>query len=76
MKSQDDISYMVTCGCQHFQKNLANWGNVQQTSAIYPALREYNSGSVDSADLSVATNGAGNPTYVSDVANRFLGWTN
>lgn len=74
-KKQDDTTYMVTCGTQHYQKNLADWGNASEPRSIYPALREYNSGSVDSSNLSEATGGGGNVYYVSDLAQRFQGWT-
>ncbi|KUI72791.1 hypothetical protein VM1G_08419 [Cytospora mali] len=73
--SQDDTSYMVTCGTQHYKQNLEDWGDLWSPESIYPALREYNSGSVDSDDLSVAPNGVGNPYYVSDISQRFQGWT-
>lgn len=67
---------MVTCGTQHYKQNLQDWGgDASSAKSIYPALREYNSGSVDSADLSVAPGGVGNPYYVSDVSQRFKGWT-
>lgn len=67
---------MVDCGMQHLKTNLGNWGGQDSEQSIYPALREYNSGSVVAADLSTAPNGAGNPAYVSDVAQRCLGWVN
>lgn len=67
---------MVDCGTQHLKLNLANWGSQKSEQTIYPAMREYNSGSVISSDLSTAPNGAGNPAYVSDVAQRLLGWVN
>ncbi|KAK7739120.1 hypothetical protein SLS53_005756 [Cytospora paraplurivora] len=73
---QADISSMVNCGTQHYQQNLQHWSNLGPAQAVYPALREYNSGSVDINDLSVAPNGAGNPFYVSDISQRFQGWTN
>ncbi|KAL1856913.1 hypothetical protein Daus18300_010567 [Diaporthe australafricana] len=73
---QADITYMVDCGTQHYKLNLANWGSQNAPESIYPALREYNSGSVIASDLSTAPNGVGNPTYVSDLADRLLGWVN
>jgi len=67
---------MIDCGTQHYKKNLADWGNQNSEQSIYPALREFNSGSVTASDLSTAPNGVGNPAYVSDLAQRFLGWVN
>lgn len=49
------------CGTEHYKANLEDWGNLWDISSIYPALREYNSGSVDTNDLSDAPNGIGNP---------------
>lgn len=67
---------MVTCGTKHYLGNLQTWGgNSNSTQSIYTALREYNAGSVVVSDLSVAPSGVGNPYYVSDVAQRFQGWT-
>jgi len=57
---------MVTCGTTHYKQNLEDWGNLLATSSILPALREYNSGSVDANDLSDAPNCVGNP-YVSQL---------
>ncbi|KAG6359252.1 hypothetical protein INS49_012773 [Diaporthe citri] len=74
--AQAEITYMVDCGTQHFKLNLGNWGNQNSEQTIYPAMREYNSGSVIASDLSTAPNGAGNPAYVSDVAQRLVGWVN
>ncbi|KAI7784909.1 hypothetical protein LA080_008940 [Diaporthe eres] len=74
--AQADITYMIDCGTQHFKTNLGNWGNQNSEQTIYPAMREYNSGSVIASDLSTAPNGAGNPAYVSDVAQRLLGCVN
>ncbi|ROV96487.1 hypothetical protein VSDG_05443 [Cytospora chrysosperma] len=73
--AQADTLYMVTCGTQHYKQNLQDWGDAWSAESIYPALREYNSGSVDSDDLSVAPGGVGNPYYVSDISQRFQGWT-
>ncbi|KAJ5833792.1 hypothetical protein N7474_002103 [Penicillium riverlandense] len=79
----DDCGIMQCEGCpgypgqnelsQHIKSNLEDFGNLDDPSSIYPALREYNSGSVDSGDLSVAAGGYGVPCYVSDVARRFMG---
>jgi len=41
--------------------------------SYYTAFRAYNSGSVDQQDLSAGMGAT--PCYVSDVANRLLGWT-
>lgn len=67
---------MVDCGTQHYKRNLVDWGDQNAPQSIYPALREYNSGSVIPSDLSLAPNGAGNFAYVSQVAQRFVGWVN
>jgi hypothetical protein len=64
---------MINGGTQHFKSNLEDWGNQWDISSIYPALREYNSGSVDSGDLSVASQGFGDPCYVANVARRMMG---
>lgn len=64
---------MINGGTEHFNGNLENWGNLWDVSSIYPALREYNSGSVDSGDLSTAAGGFGVPCYVSDIARRMMG---
>lgn len=40
---------------------------------VYPALREYNSGIVNEADLN-DSHGA-TASYVSDIANRVTGWS-
>ncbi|KAK2615742.1 hypothetical protein N8I77_002474 [Diaporthe amygdali] len=74
--AQADITYMVDCGTQHYKRNLVDWGGQNAPQSIYPALREYNSGSVIPSDLSLAPNGAGNFAYVSQVAQRFVGWVN
>ncbi|TVY78411.1 hypothetical protein LSUE1_G008296, partial [Lachnellula suecica] len=58
---QADTSQMVTCGTTHYKQNLEEHGNLLATSSILPALREYNSGSVDENDLSDAPNCVGNP---------------
>jgi hypothetical protein len=66
---------MVRGGTQHYQGNLRNWGgNSASVQSVYPALREYNSGSVDPSNLS---NGLGaTDSYVSDVSQRLGGWVN
>jgi hypothetical protein len=52
---------MVMCGTKHYKQNLIDFGNQLSTASILPALREYNSGQVDQADLSDAPNCLGNP---------------
>lgn len=70
--SQADITSMVVGGTQHYKANLKNWGDKWSPESIYPALREYNSGSVNPNDLS---DGRGaTPDYVSDIAQRLQGW--
>lgn len=65
---------MVKGGTQHYKQNLINWGNKWSGESIYPALREYTSGSVNPNNLS---DGRGaTASYVSDIANRLQGWTN
>ncbi|KAI1470311.1 uncharacterized protein F4812DRAFT_260582 [Daldinia caldariorum] len=72
--SQEQITSMVRAGTNHFKQNLRSFGDADTADCIYKALREYNSGSVNQADLS---DGKGaTPSYVSDVANRLLGRTN
>ena len=64
---------MVKGGTQHYKQNLKNWGDKWSGESIYPALREYNSGSVNPNDLS---DGRGaTASYVSDVSQRLTGWT-
>jgi hypothetical protein len=65
---------MITIGTNHFKGNLKNWGDQLSGQSIYPALREYNSGSVNPNDLSDAQNATA--SYVSDIANRLTGWVN
>lgn len=48
---------MVNCGTQHYKENLEDFGDLWATSSIYPALREYNTGSVDQSNLSDAPDG-------------------
>lgn len=73
--TQEQINGMIQGGADHFKANMVNWGDsgtASGPSTIYPALREYNSGSVAADDLS---NGLGaTPEYVSDVAQRIGGW--
>ncbi|KAL7787063.1 hypothetical protein V8C37DRAFT_274646 [Trichoderma ceciliae] len=71
--AQSDTSSMINGGTQHFKGNLEDFGNLWDISSIYPALREYNSGSVNSGDLSTSAGGFGVPCYVSDVARRMMG---
>ncbi|KAK8068679.1 hypothetical protein PG994_005295 [Apiospora phragmitis] len=71
--SQQKITSMVEGGAKHFQGNLANWGNTMDPKSVYPALREYNSGTVNSNNLSDAPQS--NPSYVSDISQRLGGWT-
>ncbi|KAI0015555.1 hypothetical protein F4780DRAFT_784057 [Xylariomycetidae sp. FL0641] len=71
--SQEQITAMVRGGTQHFKQNLVDFGDAGTAETVYKALREYNSGSVNEADLS---DGRGaTPSYVSDVANCLLGRT-
>ncbi|KAF2202008.1 hypothetical protein GQ43DRAFT_455352 [Delitschia confertaspora ATCC 74209] len=70
--SQDEITSMVRGGTEHFKANLRNWGDQWATSSIYPALREYNSGSVNPNDLSDGLRAT--PSYVSDISQRLQGW--
>lgn len=65
---------MVRKGTEHFKGNLKAHGDKWSGESIYPALREYNSGSVNNGDLS---DGRGaTASYVSDIANRLTGWVN
>lgn len=64
---------MVRGGTEHFKQNLRNWGDKLSGESIYPALREYNSGSVNPNDLSDGQGATG--PYVSDIAQRLQGWT-
>ncbi|KAL7928933.1 hypothetical protein V8C35DRAFT_316869 [Trichoderma chlorosporum] len=70
---QSDTSAMINGGTQHYKQNLEDWGNAWAESSIYPALREYNSGQVNTNDLSTAAGGFGVPCYVSDIARRMQG---
>ncbi|EMR69443.1 putative exo-beta- -glucanase protein [Eutypa lata UCREL1] len=70
--SQDEISSMINGGTQHYKANLQNWGDQWTGESIYPALREYNSGSVNPDNLS---DGQGaTDSYVSDISQRLGGW--
>ncbi|KAK0705891.1 hypothetical protein B0T26DRAFT_656140 [Lasiosphaeria miniovina] len=72
--TQAQITRMIKGGTKHYKENLKTWGNKWSGESIYPALREYNSGSVNPDNLS---DGQGaTPSYVSDIANRFRGWVN
>lgn len=63
---------MVNSGTSHFKQNLQNWGDKWSAQSIYPALRDYNSGSVNPNDLS---DGQGaTASYVSDISQRLQGW--
>ncbi|KAF2185546.1 hypothetical protein K469DRAFT_531580, partial [Zopfia rhizophila CBS 207.26] len=57
--SQDEITSMVRGGTEHYKQNLKNWGDKWSPESIYPALREYNSGSVNTNDLSDGRGGYG-----------------
>lgn len=65
---------MIMAGTQHFKDNLNAEGDAWDANTIYTALRLYNSGSVDTNNLSDGM-GATN-SYVSDIANRLQGRTN
>lgn len=64
---------MISCGVTHFAENLKTQGGKNDAETIYTALREYNSGKVDKSNLSVLPNGAGVPSYVSDISQRLQG---
>ena len=65
---------MVRAGTRHFKRNMQQLDNKDTASTVYRALRLYNSGSINEADLS---DGKGaTPGYVSDIANRLQGRTN
>jgi hypothetical protein len=62
---------MVAAGTMHFKANLEKQGNGDDAATIYSALRLYNSGTLNSNDLS---DGQGaTPSYVSDLAYRLQG---
>lgn len=70
--SQDEISSMINGGTQHYKTNLQAWGDKWATESIYPALRAYNSGGVNTNNLS---DGLGaTDSYVSDISQRLQGW--
>lgn len=72
--SKGDITAMICGGVKHFKMNMDHWGNKWSAKSVWPALREYNSGNVNAADLS---DGRGaTASYVSDLANRVTGWAN
>ncbi|KAJ4396494.1 hypothetical protein N0V93_000713 [Gnomoniopsis smithogilvyi] len=70
--SREAVLEMVQCGSDHF-KNV-DGGASSDEDIIYTALRSYNSGvnGVNRDDLS--NSGSGTNSYVSDVANRLMGW--
>lgn len=71
---QEAITDMVRKGTEHYKENLKAHGDQCSVESIYPALRDYNSGSSNPNDLS---DGRGaTPSYVSDIANRLEGWVN
>jgi len=65
---------MIRGGTEHFMRDLViEGGDGWNAGDIYPALRRYNSGNVNYDNLS---DGRGaTPSYVSDVAQRLMGWT-
>ena len=65
---------MVNAGTKHFKGNLEQLDNADTASTIYRALRLYNSGGIDEANLSDGLKAT--PSYVSDIANRLQGRTN
>ena len=63
---------MICGGVEHFKGNMEHFGNKWSGESVWPALREYNSGNANLADLS---DGRGaTASYVSDLANRVTGW--
>ncbi|KAL5421201.1 hypothetical protein PMIN04_005817 [Paraphaeosphaeria minitans] len=72
--SKEAIESMVCGGVKHFKENMQHWSNRWSGTSVWPALREYNSGNVNEADLG---DGRGaTASYVADVANRVTGWAN
>ncbi|KAJ1337838.1 hypothetical protein MN608_00694 [Microdochium nivale] len=71
--SQAEINGMVRGGAKHFRADLDKvGGNGWEPSSVYPALRLYNSGSINNDNLS---DGKGaTPAYVSEVVQRLGGW--
>lgn len=59
-----------TKGSGPMYHGLVQWINLYGN--LYKALRAYNSGSVDNTNLGNAFDAT--PGYVSDLANRLLGW--
>lgn len=49
---QDQITSMIMAGTKHFKENLKQVGDKDNEECIYEALRLYNSGSMNKADLS------------------------
>jgi hypothetical protein len=74
ISSQDDITGMICGGVEHFKGNLKHFGDKDSRDSVWPALREYNSGNANLADLSDPRGATA--SYVSDVANRVMGWSN
>jgi hypothetical protein len=65
---------MVMAGTRHYKANLQQLDDADTATTIYRALRLYNSGSINEANLS---DGVGaTDSYVSDIANRLQGLTN
>ena len=61
-------------GTRHYKANLQQLDDADTATTIYRALRLYNSGSINEANLS---DGVGaTDSYVSDIANRLQGLTN
>ena len=65
---------MICGGVEHFKGNLESFGDKDSRDSVWPALREYNSGNANLADLSDPRGATA--SYVSDVANRVMGWCN
>ena len=66
--------YITLWRVEHFKDDLRSFGNGDDASTIYKALRRYNSGQVNESNLSDAQGAFAN--YVSDIANRLQGRTN
>lgn len=64
---------MVMAGTKHFKDNLKELDDQDTASTIYRALRLYNSGSLNDANLSDGKGAIDG--YVSDIANRRQGLT-
>lgn len=65
---------MICGGVERFKGNLKHFGDKDSRDSVWPALREYNSGNANLADLSDPRGATA--SYVSDVANRVMGWCN